>query len=62
MNRKELTILSIITFITVTVWIILGIYHTKINSSIEGIQHKNTTPLTASFDNDIIKELEKREE
>lgn len=62
MNRKELAIIAIITFITVLVWIVMGIYFAKTKSTLTDVQLQQIVPLTPTFDNDIIKQLEKREE
>jgi hypothetical protein len=62
MNRKEFTILSIITFLTVIAWIIFSINHTKTSSNLEGVKMIELTPLTPNFDNDIIMSLKNRED
>ena len=60
MNRKEIVILSVITFLTVLVWIFFGIYHAKKTSTITPAQLKQVVPLTPTFDNDIIRKLKSR--
>lgn len=62
MNRKELAIIAIITFITVLVWIATGLYFAKTNITLTDVQLEKIVPLTPTFDNDIIKQLSKREE
>lgn len=62
MNRKELSIIAIITFITVLVWIATGLYFAKTNITLTDVQLEKIVPLTPTFDNDIIKQLSKREE
>lgn len=62
MNRKEITILSLITLFTVIIWISFGIYHARRSSSITKIQLQQTVPLTPTFDQDIINQLSKREQ
>lgn len=62
MNRKELAIISIITFLTVIVWIALSIFFAKGTPSISPAQSKQIVPLTPTFDNEIISKLSKREE
>lgn len=62
MNRKEIAILSLITFLTVVVWIVLGINFAKNASKISKIQLQQVAPLTPTFDNDIIRKLKSREE
>jgi len=60
MNRKELYILAIITFLTVCAWIIFGFLHAKKASTIDDKNLINIVPLTPTFDNEIIMELEQR--
>ncbi len=62
MNRKEIVILSLITFLTVIAWITFGIYHAKTSSTLTKSQLTKIIPLTPTFDNDIIKKLNDREE
>lgn len=62
MNRKEIAILAIIIFATVTAWIIFGVYHAKNTSTVSQKELRQVVPLTATFDNDIIKKLNSREE
>mgnify|MGYP001594102133 CR=1 FL=1 len=62
MNRKEIAILALIVFFTVIAWILFGIFHARSTSSVTSIQLKEVVPLTPTFDNDIIKQLIKREE
>lgn len=62
MNRKEFLIIGTITFMTVIAWIIFSIMHANTDSQMKGITIKQIVPLTPTFDNDIISELEKREE
>ncbi len=61
MNRKELYILAVITFITVIVWVVLGIYHANKATTVTEIQLKEIEPLTPTFDDDIINKLKNRE-
>ncbi|OGG02278.1 hypothetical protein A2W14_00940 [Candidatus Gottesmanbacteria bacterium RBG_16_37_8] len=60
MNRKEIYILAIITFMTVFAWITFGVIHAKNTSKIGGEEIKNITPLTPNFDSDIINQLNNR--
>lgn len=62
MNRKEYAIIAIITFITVIVWILAGIYFAKTKTTVTDTQLQQIVPLTPTFDNDIIRQLSKREE
>lgn len=59
MNRKELYILAIITFLTVSVWIMFGLYNAKKTTTIQNTDIK-IVPLTPTFDNDIINQLNQR--
>lgn len=62
MNRKEIVVLSLITFLTVTAWISFGVYYAKTSSTLSKSQLVKITPLTPTFDDDIIKKLNDREE
>lgn len=62
MNRKELFILAIIVFLSVVAWMIFGILHAKNITTITQKELKQVVPLTPTFDNDIIKKLQSREE
>lgn len=62
MNRKEIAILALIIFFTVIAWILFGIFHARSTSSVTSTQLKEVVPLTPTFDNDIIRQLIKREE
>lgn len=62
MNRKEIAILSIIIFLSVLAWLILGIYYAKNTSIITQKELLQVIPLTPTFDNDIINKLKSREE
>ena len=61
MNRKEAFILALIIFATVVSWIIFGLFHAQNTSTVSAVQIKETTPLTPTFDNDIINKLTTRE-
>ncbi|OGG08109.1 hypothetical protein A3D05_05215 [Candidatus Gottesmanbacteria bacterium RIFCSPHIGHO2_02_FULL_40_24] len=61
MNRKELYILALITFMTVVVWIIFGISGARKISKVEDQTLKTIVPLTPTFDSDIINQLNRRE-
>ena len=60
MNRKEVYILAIITFLTVFAWIVFGIIYAKNTSSVGASDIKKITPLTPNFDSDIINQLNQR--
>ena len=60
MNRKEIYLLAIITFLTVVAWIIFGIYHARKTSNVKELDIGKVAPLTATFDNDIINQLNNR--
>ena len=62
MNRRELALLSIITFLTVIAWIVFGIYHARSTSIVSKTQKLQVVPLTPVFDDDIIRQLKGREE
>lgn len=60
MNRKELYIMAIITFFTVIAWIIFGLFHARNTSNVKDLDLGTITPLTATFDSDIINQLNNR--
>ncbi|OGF98835.1 hypothetical protein A3D78_06035 [Candidatus Gottesmanbacteria bacterium RIFCSPHIGHO2_02_FULL_39_14] len=60
MNRKEVYILAIITFLTVFAWVVFGIIHAKNTSAINASEIKKLAPLTPYFDSDIINQLNTR--
>lgn len=62
MNRKEIAVLAIIIFATVTMWIFFDVLHAKNTSTVSQKELRQVVPLTATFDNDIIKKLSSREE
>lgn len=62
MNRKEIFVLSLITFLTVVAWIAFGIYHAKKSSKISEVQLKEITPLSPNFDINLLDELATRQE
>ena len=62
MNRKEIAVIAIIIFLTVTAWVIFGIYHAQTASTLSQKELQQVVPLTPTFDNDIIKKLKGREE
>lgn len=62
MNRKEVYILAIITFLTVFFWIIFSIYHANDTTRAKNIELKELVPLTPTFDNEIINQLDTRED
>lgn len=62
MNRKELTIITLIIFLTVIAWIAFGIYHARTASTVSQKELRQVVPLTPTFDNDIIRKLKGREE
>ncbi|MBI4990931.1 hypothetical protein HZB96_02440 [Candidatus Gottesmanbacteria bacterium] len=62
MNRKELTIITLVIFLTVIAWIAFGIYHARTASTVSQKELRQVVPLTPTFDNDIIRKLKGREE
>jgi len=61
MNRKELAIIAIVIFLTVTAWIVFELYHAKNTNTVSQKELRQVTPLTPTFDNDIINRLKSRE-
>lgn len=62
MNRRELFIIAIITFLTVIAWVGFGVFHARTTSTISQKEKQEVVPLTPTFDNDIIRQLQTREE
>lgn len=62
MNRREFTIIALIMLLTVIAWIFFSVFGAGKTTSVTEIQLKQVVPLTPTFDNDIIKQLQKREE
>lgn len=62
MNRKELAIIAIAIFLTVTAWIVFGVYHARNTNTVSQKELRQVIPLTPNFDNDIINRLKSREE
>ena len=60
MNRKELYILALITFLTVCAWIIFGFFHAGKTSTIDDKSLIKIVPLTPTFDNETIRQLNSR--
>lgn len=61
MNLKELYIMAVITFLTVFAWIVFGFFHAKNTSTVNNSVKMDIVPLTPTFDNDIINQLNKRQ-
>ena len=62
MNRREVFMIAIITFFTVIAWIVFGVFHARTTSTISQKEKQEVVPLTPTFDNDIIRQLQAREE
>lgn len=62
MNRKEVYILAIITFMTVFSWVVFGVIHAKNTTKVEDAAIRKVVPLTPAFDKDIINQLKSRQE
>ena len=60
MSNKDLLILSILTFITVVVWILSDVYHAATTSTITPLEKKLIEPLKPSFDQEVILKLKRR--
>ncbi len=56
---KDFLILSILTVISVTVWIILDVYHALNKSEIPQVLKQQTEPINPNLDLTILDELEK---
>lgn len=60
MNRKDLLVLSILTFLTVVSWIASDAYHASVTSTITPVEQKLMTPLNPTFDKAVITDLKGR--
>ena len=60
MNRKDIMIIIIPTFIFVIIWIMLNIYHSYISSTIPETLNIQISPITPSFDTKTISLLKER--
>lgn len=56
---KDFLILSVLTVISVTVWIILDVYHALNKSEIPQVLKQQTEPINPKLDLTILDELEK---
>ena len=62
MNRKEMSILAVILFLSAIAWIVFGVYHAKTSSNITQKELKQVAPLVPNFDEELLKKLSTREE
>lgn len=58
MNRKEVLIIAIATFITLVAWVFFDIIHTRANVEISTQLQEVTKPLDPNFDTEAIQLLQ----
>lgn len=61
MNRRQVLIILIPTFLFVVFWIIFSIYHSIVTSTISENVDMQITPISPNFDTKTIENLKKRE-
>lgn len=61
MKQKDILIIIILLFIFSLAWIISGIYHSAVNSTISEETSKNISPIEPVFDTETIDMLKKRQ-
>ncbi|MBI4100602.1 hypothetical protein HY439_02570 [Candidatus Microgenomates bacterium] len=57
MNSKDLFLISLLLFLTVTAWIIAGVYHKSIDSTLTPTDRKLIEPLNPALDKQVILDL-----
>lgn len=60
MRGRDFLIFSVLTFITVVVWIVSDAYHAAVTSTLTTVEKKMMEPFSPSFDQQVIKELKIR--
>lgn len=60
MRGRDFLIFSVLTFITVVVWIVSDAYHAAVTSTLTTVEKKMMEPLSPTFDQQVIKELRTR--
>lgn len=62
MKSKDLLILSILTFVTVVIWVLADAWHAYVTSTITASLQQTIKPLTPKLDTSVIELLKKRQE
>lgn len=61
MKSKDLLILSILTFVTVVIWVLADAWHAYVTSTITASLQQTIKPLTPKLDINVIESLKKRQ-
>lgn len=61
MKSKDLLILSILTFVTVIIWVLADAWHAYVTSTITASLQQTIKPLTPKLDTSVIELLKKRQ-
>lgn len=61
MNKKQILIILIPTFIFVVLWICFNIYHGIVSSTISQTENMQIAPISPNFDTNVINKLKQRE-
>jgi hypothetical protein len=59
-QKNDLLVLSIFTFITVFVWIVADVYHAVVTSQITEVQQILINPLNPNLDEIAVKNIQNR--
>jgi hypothetical protein len=62
MNKKDILLLSILTFLTIAIWTVYDIYHVAITSTISIEQQNLTKDFSPTFDTEVLELLRSRSE
>lgn len=54
MKQRDLILIAVFTFITVVAWIIFGVYHTRVTSTITPALQQRIEPIEPRFDTRVI--------
>lgn len=61
MKSRDLLILSILTFVTVVIWVLADAWHAYVTSTITASLSQTIKPLTPKLDTGVIESLKKRQ-
>lgn len=61
MNQKELLIISITIFVTISVWIIADLFHLSQTRQVKAAYPEFTKPLQLDLDSGVIEKLEEKQ-
>lgn len=61
MGRRDVLLLSFLTFITAIAWIVFDVYHASVTSTIPQEVETQLAPVTPKFDTEVIEKIRRRE-